>query len=153
MDLLLGTDLQPQLGFVLMSVEGDGTGFDLLLEREWKVVNSSVMKTAGPEAERPASTSATVHLIQATRLPAQHSKMVQAKIDVKRRESDGAFLFEPNNSEFCGQGIHITEAAVSPDADNEVVVVIENGSFNPVKLKKGMLLGTANSAYSQQRSS
>ena len=144
-DLLLGTDLQPQLGFVLMSVEGDGTGFDLLLEKEWKVVNSPVMKTPGPEAEKPASTSATVHLIQATRVPAQHSKMIRAKIDIKRRESDGAFLFEPNNSEFGGQGIHITEAAVSPDADNGVVLVIENGTFNPVKLKKGMLLGTANS--------
>ena len=68
--------------------------------------------------------------------------MIQAKIDVKRRESDGAFLFEPKVG---GQGIHITEAAALPDTDNEVVLVIENGYFNPVKFKKGMLLGTANS--------
>ena len=37
----------------------------VLLLEEWKV-NSPVMKTPGPEAEKPASTSATVHLIQAT---------------------------------------------------------------------------------------
>ena len=125
-DLLVGTDLQPQLGFVLMSVEGDGTGFDLLLE--WKVVNSPVAKTPAPEAEKPASTPATVHLIQATRVPAQHSKMVRAKIDIKRRENGTTFLFEPDNGEF-GQGVRIVEAVVSPDADNEVLLLIENGSF------------------------
>ena len=145
-DLLLGTDLQSQLGFVLMSVEEDGTGFDLLLEKQWKVVNSPVITTPNSETQQLAGTlnGTTVHLIQATRVPAQHSKMIRAKIDVNGRKSDEAFLFEPDYSEFSGQGLHIAEATVSPDLNNQVVLLIDNDSFNPVKLKKGMLLGTVN---------
>ena len=40
-DLLLGTDLQSRLGFVLMSVEHGGIGRDLLLQKQWRV-NSPV---------------------------------------------------------------------------------------------------------------
>ena len=129
-DLLLGTDLQSLLGFVLMSVEENGTGFDLLQERQWKVVNSPVLTTTNLE---PASTpsEATVHLIQATRVPAQHSKMIRAKIDVRGQKCDEAFLFEPDYSEFGGQELHIAEATVSPDLDNQVVLLIDNDSFNP----------------------
>ena len=47
-----------------------------------------------PTNPEPASTpsGATVHLIQATRVPAQHSKMIHAKIDVNGRKSDEVFL-------------------------------------------------------------
>ena len=65
--------------------------------------------------------------------------MIRAKLDVKGQKSDETFLFEPDYSEFCGQGLRIVGATVSPDLDNKVVLVIDNC---PTKLKKGMLLGT-----------
>ena len=142
-DLLLGTDLQSQLGFVLMSVEEGGTGFDLLQERQWECVAPPASTSTNTE---PAGTQsgATVHLIQATRVPAQHSKMIRAKIDFKGQHSEEAFLFESDYSEFRGQGLRIAEATVSPDLDNHVVLLIDNSTFSPVKLRKGMLLGTVN---------
>ena len=39
-DVFLGIDLQSQLGFIQTSVAEDGTGFDLLQEKQLKVVNS-----------------------------------------------------------------------------------------------------------------
>ena len=98
------------------------------------------MCVAQPPILETTSTSAIVHLIQATCVPTQHCKLTRAKIDVERHET---FLFEPND-EFSGQGIHTAEAAVSPDAENQVVLLVDNGSFNLVKLKKGMLLGKPN---------
>ena len=67
-NLLLGTDLQSLLGFVLMSVKEDGARFDLVQENQWKVVNCPVSETAKPEVEQPicAQNGATVHLIQAS---------------------------------------------------------------------------------------
>ena len=68
-DFLLGTDLQSKLGFVLMSTEGGGTGFDLLEEKCWRV-NSPVTVTTDTQTEMSTSTTvgATVSLIQATRV-------------------------------------------------------------------------------------
>ena len=43
------------------------------------------------------------------------------------------------------QGVRIAEATVTPDRDNQLVLFIENNSFNPVKLKKEMLLGKVSS--------
>ena len=54
-DLLLGTDLQSQLGIALITVE-DGTGFDLLQEKKWKIIDSPVLTTSNPATEQCDST-------------------------------------------------------------------------------------------------
>ena len=43
-------------------------------------------------------------------------------------------LFETDDSVMGEQGLHIAEATVSLDLNDQVVLMIENDSFNPVKL-------------------
>ena len=53
-------------------------------------------------------------------------------------------IFEPDYGDMGEQGLHIADATVSPDLNDQVVLLVENNSFNPVKLKKGTLLGSVN---------
>ena len=90
-NLLLGTDLQSQLGFVLMAVQDDLTGIDLLQDKQWKISDPDHCPTpeATPEViakadcKKPVSepTGNAVHLVQATRVPARHSKMIRARVE------------------------------------------------------------------------
>ena len=89
MDLLIGTDVQPKLGFLFLETKQKETAAttDLLSGKAWSLSESEprpVMPQL-PEATDPISAvhveSPVVHLIQATQLPARHAKLVRAQID------------------------------------------------------------------------
>ena len=96
---------------------------------------------AKADCKKPVSepTGNAVHLIQATRVPARHSKMIRARVE--GLGSEQVSLFEPDTSALTEQGLRMAEATVAPDLDNQVILLIDNESFNPVKLKKGLQLG------------
>ena len=83
-DLLIGTDLQSQLGFAFLEPDVErenGTTTDLLSGEPWKghrehescnLVTSSEPLSSESNLGNDHTSMPTVHLIQATWLPAQH---------------------------------------------------------------------------------
>lgn len=92
-DLLIGTDLQSQLGFAFLEPDietENGTTTDLLSGEPWKghgepescdLVTSSEPLSSKPNLGSDHTSMPTVHLIQATRLPARHGKHVRALVE------------------------------------------------------------------------
>ena len=129
-ELLLGTDLQPHLGFTFMQLNGSQPPLDLLQIQE-----------TTPEASA-GTTPPIVRLLQATRVPARHSKLVRAHVRGPiRNQSPSLILFEPSK-ELSAQGVTMTDGAVSPRVDQSLTLVVENEGFQPVWLKVGQVLGT-----------
>ncbi len=102
-DLLVGTDVQPQLGFLFLESGQDTIATNLLDGKRWNLSEAQTQPvTHQPQEESlPAEaareghneTPGVVRLIQATRLPARHSKLVRARVDY-RKEAPFT-LFEP----------------------------------------------------------
>ncbi len=84
--LLIGTDLQSQLGFLFLQMDSEQAepAKDLLQEKAWEVSNVPLVET-GP-AESPLLPAPVVHLIQAASLPARHVKLVRARVDMERQD-------------------------------------------------------------------
>ena len=79
-----------------------------------------------------------VRLIQATRVPAQHQKLLKAR--VTGLEDSSLALFEPED--LLGvKGLSMAEAATEPDADNCVTLIMQNDALEPTRLKKRQILG------------
>ena len=123
--LLIGTDLLPHLGFLLVQTEVDGEDVDLL------------EGSAGVGKEETGEVG-TVCLLQAVKLPGQHSKLVRAR--VTGRKGPCFSFFEPS-TELEGDGVTLPEAAVEEDESGCVVVVMENRGYAPVEVKEGQVLG------------
>ena len=123
--LLIGTDLLPHLGFLLVQTEVDGEDVDLL------------EGSAGVGKEETGEIG-TVCLLQAVKLPGQHSKLVRAR--VTGRKGPCFSLFEPS-TELVRDGVTLPEAAVEEDESGCVVVVMENRGYAPVEVKEGQVLG------------
>ena len=80
---------------------------------------------------------AIVHLLQAVRLPAQHKKLLKAKVE---GSTDGpSALFEPEPE--LRAELNMPKALIKPDASCIVTLVMENSSFELTQLKKGRTLG------------
>ena len=73
-DLLLGTDQLPYLGFGMTACNADGSTQDLLQKPP---LSQNDQKTTIPSSVHEHT---TVHLVQAARLPALHQKMVRARV-------------------------------------------------------------------------
>jgi len=55
---------------------------------------------------------------------------------------DSSFaLFEPDNHLLEMKGLSMAEAAMEPDADNCVTLIMQNDALEPTRLKKGQVLG------------
>ncbi len=151
-ELLLGTDLLPKLGFHFVQSQPEGEDIDLLTqlppsraEGEESSARSLQQPTAKtPTEESPTHAQGVVRLIQATRLPAQHMKLLRAKVEGFREHS--LAVFEPELEMLKGKGLTMAEAATIPDADNCVTLIVENRGFQPTRLKKGQVLGRVQSA-------
>ena len=76
----------------------------------------------------------TVCLLQAVKLPGQHSKLVRVR--VTGRKGPCFSLFEPS-TELVGDGVTLPEAAVEEDESGCVVVVMDA----PEEVKEGQVLG------------
>ena len=138
--LLIGTDLLSQLGFLFVKTELEGGDLDLLAECtdpetdeqvEWQ--RKSWQGTLTPRELE----SGTVCLLQATRLPGQHGRVVKAKVVGKK----GRLLsyFEPH-MEF--DGVKVQDAVVEEDEDDCILVLMENHGFSPVVVEEGQILGS-----------
>lgn len=149
-DLLLGTDLMPSLGFTLMSIESGTVGKDLFrgcqsikLEPATSSEQEDPTKVvAPPEDTTPPSTPITVRLITPVRIPPRHSQLVKAEMCGPQDIPVGKdMLLEPNLSFVNSSGIQVDPAMITRDPDNCIVLAIHNLEHNTVKVQPGETLG------------
>ena len=115
-DLLLGTDTLPRLGFSLTEKQD-------FVERDILQGDSAVPEGA-------SSTSAEVKLIRPARLPAGHSKVV--RVEVTNPEVTGeACLFEPAVQHLGRRGLTMADALVGVGDEREATLVIANAGVEP----------------------
>ena len=147
-DLLIGTDVQTQLGFLFLDSCPDGPAVDLLNGKVWSVSELQTpsvipqLEKLTPPTETPQGISSecpVVRLINATRLPARHSKLVRAHVTGLREQSHT--LFEPAKETLEQQGVLMEVGVTEPDGGGFITLAIQNHSFGPVCLKKGQILG------------
>ena len=125
-DLLLGTDVLPQLGFSLTEKQNP-TEPDILQED---------MATPG---QVPAT--AEVKLIRPARLPAGHSKVVRVRVSGPAVDGEMC-LFEPVSKDLGRRGLTMADALVGVGDGREATLVIANTSVEPVLLKEGDVIGS-----------
>lgn len=117
-DLLLGTDVLPLLRFSLVRTGREGTSTNLLQNTD---------KGAG------SVTPAQVKLIQATRLPAHHRKLIHVEIDGQ--------VVEPELQTLGKRGLSMADAVVGVGGGRNTTLVISNQGTEPVQLEEGVVLG------------
>ena len=147
--LLIGTDLLPALGFIFLQTEFEGEDVDLLKPRQTQAElneeppehqeQSTGPDAGGKQAESIDTVGGVVRLIQATRVPARHKKLLRAR--VTGLEDASLALFEPDNHLLGMKGLSMAEAATEPDTDNCVTLIMQNDALEPTHLKKGQVLG------------
>ena len=130
-DLLLGTDLLPHLGFSMVAKKLDGSTLDLLQKQPHPIVDGR------PTAEKDTP---VVRLIQATKLPPLRQKMVQAKVHAPVEEK-GLMLFKSEQEFTDRNGVQVTEATVELTEEQEVTLILQNYRREPVELAEGHVLG------------
>ena len=162
LDLLLGTDLQTQLGFLFLQKKTNGTAVDLLQKRKWALtqvdhepeeepVSPSCSKDYKTEEDNPLDAididveeSPVVRLIQAARLPSRHVKLVCAR--VLDSQARGARVFESEKEALKEKGLVIEDAVVEPDENRYVTLAIHNCSLHTVRLEGDHILGRLQAA-------
>ena len=144
-NLLLGTDVHQALGFCLVKKETESLGLDLTTGKRMKFTAYTVTtptqadnttKKPRIEHKQPGEgatkkkreiVDGVVRLLNATRIPPGHEKIVQAKL-ASPQKSDVS-LFTPQEME---EGVQIADAAVD----------MSQGTCIPIRLKKGAILGS-----------
>ena len=106
-DLLLGTDLLPPLGFALIEKNTEGEDRSLMVAPETNMEGTTLCGT------EPDERRAEVRLLQAVRIAARHQKLVRERIDQKTSVAPG--MFEPTLPFANELGLSIAEALVEPD--------------------------------------
>ena len=148
-DLLLGTDVQPALGFSLIQCDGSGTASDLTKEGlKWSRLASRTDTLLDPKLdqgsktnkEAKTKTSVTVKLLQASRIPSRHRKIIQAK--VVGATSIPLSLFEPLDELTEASGVVLEAGTLEAPQGTCVTLMIENPGLTPISLKKDTVLGT-----------
>lgn len=159
-DLLLGTDLQPYLGFILMEcnelvqpanllplqspdgLPSAGTVKETVAKEPTNVCTGLRRSTIPAETTKKVvvkESSATVCVMNATRVPGRHAKVVQAQTE-STFESPSLVLFEPGSG-LDGIGVSMTDAVIAPGGGESVTLLVENEGHQPVWLEKGQVLG------------
>ena len=161
-DLLLGTDILSRLGFTFSRLEKDGKSTDLLEElgsdmsisADKGVPNSSthsklyanVSPVGHTESKSPSALvpgedtkAVIVRLIQATRLPAHHYKLVHVSVDAPEVFPESLYVFEPQLSNLHLNGVTMADGLV--DVKRVVTLVIRNQGVEPVLLEGGHVMG------------
>ena len=150
-ELLLGTDVLPQLGFSLTQCEADHSNPTDLLHTQPRTTpkhaNADQLETQDPAEGRAipsrqaADTAplAVIKLMQATRLPARHSNMVRIKIE--GAYGDGTCLFEPELQSLGERGLTMADAVVGVGDGGGLTMVVTNQGTAPVRLEVGEVLG------------
>ena len=137
-DLLIGTDLQPALGFVLTVRKSGSQETVLLGSRKHDPLQSG--DTEG-SSKSPESETVVVKLLTATKVPAGHRKLVRAKVDGWFPDSLALFTPVTKNSE-----LKIADSAVQADDKGCLKLIVENSGCCHMELEEGMRLGTLEEA-------
>ena len=150
-DLLLGTDVLSHLGFSLMQASRQGSATDLLQTTNAPCIpQNSVQGTpqveSAPQKLETGSTngSAQVKLIQATRLPARHSKLVHVDVTVSDPIS-GIHLFEPEQQVLRERGLAMADAVVGVGDGKGMKLLITNHGNTSAQLESGEIIGSLQS--------
>ena len=144
-DLLIGTDLLPLLGFQLIQkTVNSKIAVDMFSHKECNV-GEAKEKVGEPPKQDLVNSSLEVKLISAVRVPAQHEKLIKAKVCKKSLDRKVA-VFEMDSNFAKDSGVTIDEALVKPSSDNDITLVLRNSGFHPVCLEEGRVLGTLQEA-------
>ncbi len=81
---------------------------------------------------------ATVHLVQAYKLPARTGKLLKAKVHFSK--SSEPCLFEPKTS-LQAQALDIADSILQPDAKHYILLPVRNSSGSPIWLCRGETVG------------
>ena len=135
------------LGFMFLQKSPDGRAVDLLrghkvqLEMGSPVEKSlTELSTSGPGTPSSGDKdTATVHLLQAVRLPAQHSRLVRARVEGPRENV--TTLFEAEHEALGKEGLVVEDGTVFPDEEGCVTLVVQNYGDQSIHLTAGELLG------------
>ena len=144
-DLLLGTDLLPPLGFALIEKNTEGEDRSLMVAPETNIEGTTLCGT------EPDERRAEVRLLQAVRIPARHQKLVRARIDRKTSVAPG--MFEPTLPFANELGLSIAEALVEPDENDCITLVMANMDLDATTMAEGQVLGTVVPAELQEAES
>ena len=96
--------------------------------------------TNNTDKEAGSVTPAQVKLIQATRLPAHHCKLIRVEIDGQVVDSETS-LFEPELHTLSESGLSMADAVVGVGGSRNTSLMISNQGTEPVQLEKGVVLG------------
>ena len=82
-DILLGTDLQPCLGLLLLKTSQKGPAENMLTQQHWSLKEVASESSDHGDIKRSETTtqSPVIRLVQATRLPANHARAVKAVVE------------------------------------------------------------------------
>ena len=144
-DLLIGTDLLPLLGFqFIQKTVNSKIAVDMFSHKECNV--GEVKEKVGESPKQDlVNSSLEVKLISAVRVPAQHEKLIKAKVCKKSLDGKVA-VFEMDSNFAKDSCVTIDEALVKSSSDNDVTLVLRNSGFHPVCLEEGRVLGTLQEA-------
>jgi len=114
-DLLIGTDLQPALGFSLI-VKKSATQESMLLGRNLKDTDPLEVTE-----ELQGRDSGVVRLLTACKVPAGHQKLIKAR--ACKWLSKGLALFTPT---IIDPDLEVADAMVQVNADQCFTLIVEN---------------------------
>ena len=133
-DLLLGTDLQPHLGFQLLQKSGEGPVVKFLPQPEPEV------KIADPSAsDKGQQQPPVVRLLQAVHLPAHYARIVRARVDLPACEDTP--MFKPTHDSLNQCSWEAEEGIVGVNDDLTTTLVLQNPGDFTVHLCEGDILG------------
>ena len=134
-DLLLGTDVQPQLGFSLGTKDTDGSITDLFTgERLPPTEPKQTVKELNGEQERYDGRE--VRLLQAVKVPAGMQKVVRATVEDTPLK--GPLMFTPSE---LSPGLQMADSVVEMADDQFVTLVLQNNGVEKECLEEGTHLG------------
>ena len=89
-----------------------------------------------PQDQPNPAPTGVVRLLNATRIPSGHKKMVRVKVEGHIHEQMSLFTPAP-----LEDGLMMADSAVDLSDSSCVVLVVQNSSTTPIKMKKGCILG------------
>ena len=136
-DLLLGTDVQPQLGLVLLALKSNEKAQELFQERLGDVSRMmNLLKQ--PLLVVNGNMSTMEQIATSHKTPCKFCKDNQNQ---SVRQWPVFFLFEPDPQFLNTHQLRMTDAVVEPNIQQEVRLIIENCGLQSLKLKKNTVLG------------
>lgn len=146
MDLLLGTDFQPYLGLLLVDASNVDKMVNLFTGQQSGVSDDGNGECLAPTpvctqvpTEHSQERIVTVKLLQATRVPARHARLVRARVDGP--SSPVPALVSLSKSVLRDGDLLIEEGVVEANKDGLITLVVHNRSPNAVLLEEGYKLG------------